>query len=69
MSEDCSYELFLLQCPCSLMKFTVCVRACVCMSMIPNFQVLCASNEDHTVVEPLLPPEGAKIGERVSFSE
>lgn len=32
------------------------------------FQVLCASNEDHTVVEPLLPPEGAKIGERVSFT-
>ncbi|KAI4306962.1 hypothetical protein L6164_030197 [Bauhinia variegata] len=30
--------------------------------------VLCASNEDHTKVEPLLPPEGAKIGERVSFS-
>ncbi|KAI9110805.1 hypothetical protein K1719_018243 [Acacia pycnantha] len=30
--------------------------------------VLCASNEDHTVVEPLLPPEGAKIGERVSFA-
>ncbi|KAJ0103470.1 hypothetical protein Patl1_06769 [Pistacia atlantica] len=30
--------------------------------------VLCASNEDHTVVEPLLPPEGAKPGERVSFS-
>ncbi|XP_010658173.2 uncharacterized protein LOC100251895 isoform X2 [Vitis vinifera] len=30
--------------------------------------VLCASNEDHTGVEPLLPPEGAKIGERVSFS-
>lgn len=30
--------------------------------------VLCASNEDHTVVEPLLPPEGAKIGERVLFS-
>ncbi|XP_061987805.1 uncharacterized protein LOC133706315 isoform X3 [Populus nigra] len=29
--------------------------------------VLCASNEDHTVVEPLLPPEGAKVGERVSF--
>ncbi|XP_050211098.1 uncharacterized protein LOC126661320 isoform X2 [Mercurialis annua] len=29
--------------------------------------VLCASNEDHTVVEPLLPPAGAKIGERVSF--
>ncbi|KAL6853767.1 hypothetical protein ACP4OV_019796 [Aristida adscensionis] len=30
--------------------------------------VLCASNEDHTVVEPLIPPEGAKIGERVSFA-
>ncbi|KAF3433269.1 hypothetical protein FNV43_RR24371 [Rhamnella rubrinervis] len=30
--------------------------------------VLCASNEDHTAVEPLLPPEGAKPGERVSFS-
>lgn len=30
--------------------------------------VLCASKEDHTIVEPLLPPEGAKIGERVSFS-
>ncbi|CAA6656959.1 unnamed protein product [Spirodela intermedia] len=30
--------------------------------------VLCASNEDHTVVEPLLPPEGAVLGERISFS-
>ncbi|XP_043706517.1 aminoacyl tRNA synthase complex-interacting multifunctional protein 1 [Telopea speciosissima] len=30
--------------------------------------VLCASNQDHTVVEPLLPPEGAKCGERISFS-
>lgn len=30
--------------------------------------VLCASNEDHTVVEPLIPPEEAIIGERVSFS-
>ncbi|XP_030449945.1 uncharacterized protein LOC115672303 [Syzygium oleosum] len=30
--------------------------------------VLCASNEDHSVVEPLLPPEGAKLGELVSFS-
>ncbi|XP_042416756.1 aminoacyl tRNA synthase complex-interacting multifunctional protein 1-like [Zingiber officinale] len=30
--------------------------------------VLCASNEDHTVVEPLIPPEGALLGERVSFS-
>jgi len=30
--------------------------------------VLCASNEDHTIVEPLLPPEGAKVGERVLFA-
>ncbi|KAJ6806388.1 aminoacyl tRNA synthase complex-interacting multifunctional protein 1 [Iris pallida] len=30
--------------------------------------VLCASNEDHTVVEPLIPPEGASIGERVIFA-
>ncbi|CAN8317691.1 unnamed protein product [Cochlearia groenlandica] len=30
--------------------------------------VLCASSEDHSVVEPLLPPVGAKPGERVSFS-
>ncbi|XP_021904039.1 uncharacterized protein LOC110819223 [Carica papaya] len=30
--------------------------------------VLCASNEDHTVVEPLHAPEGAKPGECISFS-
>ncbi|EPS73558.1 hypothetical protein M569_01200, partial [Genlisea aurea] len=30
--------------------------------------VLCASNEDHTVVEPLTAPEGAKIGECITFS-
>ncbi|XP_051123100.1 uncharacterized protein LOC127245967 [Andrographis paniculata] len=30
--------------------------------------VLCASNEDHTVVEPLMAPDGAKIGECVTFS-
>uniref|UniRef100_A0A0D9V786 tRNA-binding domain-containing protein n=1 Tax=Leersia perrieri TaxID=77586 RepID=A0A0D9V786_9ORYZ len=30
--------------------------------------VLCASNQDHTVVEPLIPPEGAKLGERISFA-
>eukprot|EP00897_Mesotaenium_endlicherianum_P010925 jgi/Mesen1/9861/ME000070S09143 len=29
--------------------------------------VLCASNEDHTQCQPLLPPLGAAIGERVSF--
>uniref|UniRef100_A0A0A9AEQ6 Uncharacterized protein n=1 Tax=Arundo donax TaxID=35708 RepID=A0A0A9AEQ6_ARUDO len=31
-------------------------------------QVLCASTEDHTVVEPLIPPEGAKVGERILFA-
>ncbi|KAL6980845.1 hypothetical protein U1Q18_022482 [Sarracenia purpurea var. burkii] len=30
--------------------------------------VLCASSEDHTIVEPIIPPEGAKVGECVSFS-
>lgn len=29
--------------------------------------VLCASNSDHTAVEFVTPPEGAKIGERVTF--
>ncbi|KAL8154356.1 hypothetical protein V2J09_012116 [Rumex salicifolius] len=29
--------------------------------------VLCASNEDHSAVEPLLPPEGAKPGERIAI--
>ena len=31
--------------------------------------VLCASNDDHTAVEPLAPPEGAPVGERVWFGE
>lgn len=30
--------------------------------------VLCASNKENTSVEPLTPPEGVKIGERISFS-
>jgi aminoacyl tRNA synthase complex-interacting multifunctional protein 1 len=29
--------------------------------------VLCASNSDHTQVDPILPPEGAAVGERVKF--
>lgn len=29
--------------------------------------VLCASNDDHTVVEPILPPEGVQVGEKVAF--
>jgi aminoacyl tRNA synthase complex-interacting multifunctional protein 1 len=34
-----------------------------------NGMLLCASNADHTVVEPLSPPEGAVVGERVFFGE
>ncbi|KAF5771181.1 putative methionine--tRNA ligase [Helianthus annuus] len=30
--------------------------------------VLCASNADHTVVEPLIVPQGAKLGECITFS-
>lgn len=29
--------------------------------------VLCSSNEDHTAVDPISPPEGAAIGERITF--
>ncbi len=29
--------------------------------------VLCASNDDHTEVDPINPPEGAALGERVTF--
>ena len=29
--------------------------------------LLCASNAEHTAVEPLSPPEGAAVGERVHF--
>lgn len=29
--------------------------------------VLCASNEDHTVVQPVTPPEGVANGERIKF--
>lgn len=31
--------------------------------------LLCASNADHSVVEPLLPPEEAQPGDRVFFGE
>lgn len=31
--------------------------------------LLCASNEAHDAVEPLSPPEGAVVGERVWFGE
>jgi hypothetical protein len=31
-------------------------------------QVLCASNEAHDAVDPVNPPEGAAIGERITFA-
>ncbi|GAX83746.1 hypothetical protein CEUSTIGMA_g11171.t1 [Chlamydomonas eustigma] len=34
-----------------------------------NGMVLCASDESHECVEPLMPPEGAKIGQRIWFGE
>jgi aminoacyl tRNA synthase complex-interacting multifunctional protein 1 len=34
-----------------------------------NGMLLCASNAEHTVVEPLNPPEGAAVGDRVYFGE
>ncbi|XP_050385576.1 LOW QUALITY PROTEIN: tRNA-aminoacylation cofactor arc1-like [Argentina anserina] len=36
--------------------------------MMSEGLVLCASSADHTIVEPILPQEGSKIGERVLFS-
>lgn len=33
----------------------------------PLLQVLCASNDAHDAVDPIIPPEGAAIGERVTF--
>lgn len=34
-----------------------------------NGMLLCASNAEHTAVEPLTPPEGAGVGERIYFGE
>jgi hypothetical protein len=31
-------------------------------------QVLCASNEAHDAVDPVNPPEGAAVGERITFA-
>ncbi|KAA3481271.1 aminoacyl tRNA synthase complex-interacting multifunctional protein 1 isoform X1 [Gossypium australe] len=55
---------------CKTWKATRCdVRGTGMLLVTEQFvNVLCASNEDHTKVEPLLPPEGAKPGERISFS-
>lgn len=30
-------------------------------------KVLCASNEDHSQCEPLVPPAGAEVGSKVTF--
>jgi len=30
-------------------------------------QVLCASNDTHDSVDPIIPPEGVPVGERVAF--
>lgn len=30
--------------------------------------IMCASNEDKSVIEVIRPPEGAKIGERVQLT-
>ena len=34
-----------------------------------NGMLLCASNEAHSTVEPLTPPEGSKVGERVAYGD
>lgn len=33
----------------------------------PPVQVLCASNDAHTQVDPIVPPEGVPNGERITF--
>ena len=37
------------------------------MVAVASGMVLCASNEDHTKVEPLQVPEGCQVGERIKF--
>lgn len=40
------------------------VRDCCCCR---RHQVLCASNEAHDQVDPITPPEGVPVGERITF--
>lgn len=47
-------------CPLACLK--VVARMLLCAP-----QVLCASNDAHDQVEPILPPEGVPLGEKVSF--
>lgn len=35
--------------------------------VVSEGMVLCASNQDHTAVEPVIVPEGAKVGECITF--
>lgn len=37
--------------------------------IVSDGMLLCASNAEHTQVEPLLPPEGAQPGQRIHFGE
>lgn len=32
-----------------------------------DVQVLCASNDAHDQVDPILPPEGVPLGEKITF--
>ena len=63
-----------LRCAC-LLPVPSCHHAmfeqlCRCLSARPpaRLQVLCASNEAHDAVDPVNPPEGAAVGERITFA-
>ena len=47
-------------------------RPPACLACLPAWpaclQVLCASNEAHDAVDPVNPPEGAAVGERITFA-
>lgn len=43
------------------MSVEFCDCCCCC------HQVLCASNESHDQVDPITPPEGVPVGERITF--
>jgi len=44
-----------------------CTACCAFWYCLPVPQVLCASNEAHDQVDPILPPEGVPVGERITF--
>ena len=37
------------------------------LGILLNLQLLCASSKDHTVAEPLIAADGAKLGECVTL--